>query len=99
MGTVHNQTASYGWQVYLATAVNALFNTFQWPAYSAATTLLVPKKQLGRAGAMVQIGEAISQLVAPAVVGVLLVTIGLAGVMAIDSATFVAVAVRPTEPI
>ncbi len=63
---MHNQTASYGWQVYLATAVDPLFNTFQWPAFSAATTLLVPRKHLGRAGGMVQIGEAISQLVAPA---------------------------------
>ena len=41
------------WHVYLATAVNALFGTFQWPAYSAATTLLVPKKHLGRASRMV----------------------------------------------
>jgi MFS family permease len=75
------------WHVYVAAVVNAVFNAFQWPAYSAATTLLVPKAQLGRAAGLVQIGEAISQLVAPAAAGMLLVTIGLEGVMAIDLAT------------
>ncbi len=76
------------WNIILATAVNAAFSTFQWPAYSAVTTLLVPKEQLGRAGGLVQIGEAISMLLAPAVAGVLFVTIGLGGVIAIDFATY-----------
>ncbi|MGD9100467.1 MAG: MFS transporter [Anaerolineae bacterium] len=77
------------WHVYLATAVNALFNTFQWPAYSAATTLLVPQEHLGRAGGMVQIGQAISQLIAPALAGALLVTAGLKNVLLIDLVTLV----------
>lgn len=76
------------WQIYLATAVNAAFTSFQWPAYSAATSMLVPKEHLGRAGGMVQIGEAISNLLAPAIAGALLVTIGLQGVLLIDFATF-----------
>lgn len=76
------------WQIYIATALYSAANAFQWPAYSAATTMLVPKSQLGRAGGMVQIGEAISQLVSPAVAGVLFVTIGLKGVIFIDFATF-----------
>lgn len=76
------------WHVYLLTAVNAAFTSFQWPAYSAATTLLVPKEHLGRAGGMVQIGEAISQLISPAVAGVMMVTVGLEGVVVLDFATF-----------
>jgi len=76
------------WNIILATAFNSAFSTFQWPAYSAVTTLLVPKEQLGRAGGMVQIGEAISQLLAPAAAGALFVTIGLGGVIAIDFATY-----------
>ena len=76
------------WHVYLLTAVNAAFTSFQWPAYSAATTLLVPKEHLGRAGGMVQIGEAISQLISPAVAGTLMVTVGLEGVVVLDFATF-----------
>jgi MFS transporter, DHA3 family, macrolide efflux protein len=77
------------WHIYLITAIGAALNTFQWPAYSAATTLLVPKDKLGRAGGMVQIGEAISQLISPAVAGALYVTTGLRGVVLIDFATFV----------
>ncbi len=77
------------WHIYLATAVNSAFSTFQWPAYSAATSLLVPKKHLGRAGGMVQIGEAISQLISPAVAGALFVTSGLQGIVLIDFATYV----------
>jgi DHA3 family macrolide efflux protein-like MFS transporter len=76
------------WNIILATAVNSAFSTFQWPAYSAVTTLLVPKEQLGRAGGMVQIGEAISNLIAPAAAGALYVTTGLVGVIAIDFATY-----------
>jgi len=77
------------WNIILATAFNSAFSTFQWPAYSAVTTLLVPKDQLGRAGGMVQIGEAISQLLAPAAAGVLFVTVGLGGVIAFDFATYI----------
>jgi MFS family permease len=76
------------WHVYLATTTNALFGAFQWPAYSASTTLLVPKKHLGRAGGMVQMGEAVSQLISPALAGMLLVSIGLKGIMLIDFGTF-----------
>lgn len=76
------------WHVYVLTAINAAFTTIQWPAYSAVTTLLVPKSQLGRAGGMVQIGEAISALASPAIAGVLFVTIGLHGVVLIDFATY-----------
>jgi MFS family permease len=76
------------WSIVIATAFNSAFTSFQWPAYSAVTTLLVPKDQLGRAGGMVQIGDAISQLLAPAAAGVLFVTTGLGGVIAIDFATY-----------
>lgn len=76
------------WHIYLATAFIAAFNTFQWPAYSAATTLLVPKKHLGRASGMVQIGEAISQLISPIVAGALFVSAGMQGIILIDFITF-----------
>jgi MFS family permease len=76
------------WHVIVATAFNSAFSTFQWPAYSAVTTILVPKGQLGRASGMVQIGDAISQLFAPALAGISFVTIGLGGVILIDFATY-----------
>lgn len=76
------------WHVILISAWNSAFTTFQWPAYSAATTLLVPKAQLGRAGGMVQIGEAMSQLISPALAGALFVTVGLQGVVLVDFVTY-----------
>lgn len=76
------------WHIYLATAASQVFTTFQWPAYSAATSLLVPKEHLGRAGGMVQIGEAVSSLLAPALAGTLYITIGLQGVILVDAVTF-----------
>lgn len=76
------------WHIFIATAFNAAFTSFQWPAYSAVTSLLVPREQLGRAGGMVQIGEAVSQLIAPAAAGALLVFVGLGGVVLIDFVTF-----------
>ncbi len=76
------------WHIYIATAFIAAFSTFQWPAYSAATTLLVPKKHLGRASGMVQIGEAISQLISPVVAGALFVSAGLNSIILIDFTTF-----------
>ncbi len=75
------------WQIYVAMAISSTFSAFQWPAYSAATTLLVPKEQLGRASGMVQVGEAVAQIVSPVLAGVLMGTIGLQGVMLIDVAT------------
>jgi DHA3 family macrolide efflux protein-like MFS transporter len=76
------------WQILVIGAFNAAFTSFQFPAHSAATTMLVPREQLGRAGGMVQISQAISNLVAPALAGYLFVAIGLEWILVIDIATF-----------
>ena len=76
------------WHIYIAMSVSSTFSSFQWPAYSAATTLLVPKKHLGRAAGMVQTAQAVAQIVSPALAGVLLVTVDIWGVIFIDFATF-----------
>ena len=76
------------WQIYLAAGASAAFGTFQWPAYSAATTLLVPKKHLGRANGMVQFGQAAAEILAPALAGVLVLTTRVQGILLIDFVTF-----------
>lgn len=76
------------WHVIVANFFNSLFNTFQWPAYSAATTMLVPQEQLGRASGMVQIGDALGQVISPALAGVIFIAWGLEGVVMIDFITF-----------
>ncbi len=77
------------WHIYLITSVNSFFGAFQKPAYIAATTLIVPKRYLSRASGMVQLGEAVSQLFAPILAGLLIVTIKLDGIILIDFATFI----------
>jgi MFS transporter, DHA3 family, macrolide efflux protein len=77
------------WFIYIASGLNATANTFQWPAYGAATTMLVPKKHLGRASGMTQAAGAISELVAPGIAGVLYATIGPRLIFGLDLATFV----------
>jgi MFS family permease len=77
------------WHIYIVTVFNAAFTAFQFPAHSAATTMLVPKEQLGRAGGMVQIGQAISQLFSPALAGALFVSAGLETIVMIDFVTFI----------
>lgn len=76
------------WHIYVLMAVSSAFSSFQWPAYSAATSLLVPKKHLGRAAGMVQTAEAASLIVSPVLAGMLLVIIDVWGVIAVDFATF-----------
>ena len=77
------------WHIYLIVGISAAFSTVQWPAYTAATTLLVSKKNLGRANGMVQFGKAAADILAPALAGVLIHTIRLEGVILIDFATFI----------
>ena len=76
------------WHIYLTTAVSSSFSAFQWPAYSAATTLLVPKKHLGRASGMTQLAQGLGQLLAPILGGVLLGVIQLSGIFVLDLSSF-----------
>ena len=77
------------WQIYIGTALVGTFGALQWPAYSSSVPLLVPKKQLGRANAMVQLGMGTARVGAPVLGGLLLVTVKLSGVLLIDVASFV----------
>ncbi|MBW4629445.1 MAG: MFS transporter [Brasilonema octagenarum HA4186-MV1] len=76
------------WHIYVAVAVSSIFSAFQWSAYAAATTMLVPKQHLGRANGMVQLAEAASRLLSPMLAGALVVTIQIQGVILIDCVSF-----------
>lgn len=76
------------WHIYLVTAVSSLFTVFQWPAYTASTTMLIPKDQLGRASGLTQMSQAIAQLAGPAIAGALFIFVGLNGIILIDFVTF-----------
>jgi MFS family permease len=77
------------WSLCVVSAISASFNAFQGLAYSSATTLLVPKAQLGRASSMTQIRLAIAEILSPVLAAALLVTVQLSGIVIIDLSTLV----------
>lgn len=76
------------WHIYISSAVGSFFGVFQGPAYMASVTLLVPKEHYGRTSGLIQLGQAISQILAPILAGFLILTIKIEGVILIDFATF-----------
>ncbi|MFB2922782.1 MULTISPECIES: MFS transporter [Aerosakkonema] len=76
------------WHIYFAVSLSSVCKAFQLPAYTASTSLLVPKKDLPRATGMVQSAQACAQLISPLLAGVLLGIVQLTGVILIDFATF-----------
>jgi DHA3 family macrolide efflux protein-like MFS transporter len=60
------------WHLYIASIINGLGNTFQWPAYSAAISMMIPKEQYGRANGMMSLVEAGPGVLAPMIAGALL---------------------------
>jgi MFS family permease len=60
------------WHLYVAAVINGLGNTFQWPAYSAAISTMVPKEQYGRANGMMSLVGSGPQVLAPVLAGALL---------------------------
>jgi MFS family permease len=77
------------WHLYVAALVTGTFNAFQWPAYSASISLMVPKEQYGRANGMVSLMEMGPGVLAPLLAGALLGLIHLTGIMLIDVVTFI----------
>jgi DHA3 family macrolide efflux protein-like MFS transporter len=76
------------WHLYVTSIVYGLGMAFQWPAYSAAISTMVPKEQLGRVNGMMSLIEAGPGVFAPLLAGALLPSIGLTGILFFDVATF-----------
>lgn len=76
------------WHLYFASVIYGLGMSFQWPAYSAAISTMVPKEQYGRANGMMSLIEAGPGVVAPMLAGMLLPIIGLTGILFFDVVTF-----------
>jgi DHA3 family macrolide efflux protein-like MFS transporter len=77
------------WHLCVAGVISGTFQSFQWPAYSTAISVLVPKKQYARSASMMSLAEWGSGVLSPVLAGALLVPIGLSGIFFIDIATFV----------
>lgn len=76
------------WMIFLVAALSSAFSAFQEPAYQAAITMIVPKKDLARASGLGSLGSAIQSLITPVLAGFLFIAIGLHGIILIDFATF-----------
>jgi MFS family permease len=76
------------WHLYVASVWVGIFQALQWPAYSAAITLMVDKAQYGRTSGMMGLAQAGSAVGAPILAGLLLSLVGIAGVIAVDLLTF-----------
>ena len=77
------------WMVIPINLWMSAFIALMWPAYTASITLLIPKKQYGRANGFVQLGEALTQVAGPALAGLFYVTIRLGNMALIDFATYI----------
>jgi len=76
------------WHLYVTGAFAGVFGAFQFPAYSAAVTTMVSKKQYGRASGMLSSAQFASGIFAPSMAVLFLTTFSIVGVLTIDILTF-----------
>lgn len=77
------------WHLYVAQTFVGFFESFQQPAYTAATTMLVPRSQYRRINGMRSLAVSLSEVVSPALAGLLLVWVGINGILLLDILTFI----------
>lgn len=76
------------WHLYVLGAFEGIFQAFQWPAFSAAISTMLPKEQYARANGMLELARAGSGILSPVLAGTLIGIIGIPGIMIIDIVTF-----------
>ena len=76
------------WHLYLALAFSGTFAAFQFPAYGAATTLLVGKEHYARASGLLQLAGSIGRVAAPTVAAGVVVWVGLTPLFIFDFVSF-----------
>ncbi len=77
------------WHLYVMGALAGAFESFQFPAFSAAMTMMLKKEDYGRANGMMSVADSVAGIVTPLLAGLLLTLIGIGGVMTIDVISFV----------
>lgn len=76
------------WHLYLLQTLSGMFEAFQYPAYQASITLLVPREDFTRAASLNGLAESSARVLAPVLAGLLLPIAGIQSVLLIDLATF-----------
>lgn len=76
------------WHLYLVSGIEAIFASFQFPAFMASVTMLIPDEHRDRANALQQLTGPMSGIIAPIIAALILSVVKVTGVMAIDLITF-----------
>jgi DHA3 family macrolide efflux protein-like MFS transporter len=76
------------WHICLGVCGISISGAFQWPAYTAATTLLLSKEQFARATGLMQIALALTMIVCPPLAVTLLPRIHVQGILFVDLSTY-----------
>ncbi len=78
------------WHLYLATIVQGIGYAFQWPAYRAAISTMVPKARYVRANGMMNLLDDVPDVFSPILAGIILgPLVGLSGILLINVVAFV----------
>ena len=64
------------WHLYITAFISGTFQGFQWPAYSAAISTMLDKKDYTRANAMLEMVGPAANIFAPMIAGALIVPLG-----------------------
>jgi MFS family permease len=77
------------WHILTANVFSGLFQSFQFPAYSAAVSTMLPKEQYTRASGMLSLAQNTSGILSPVAAGILLTIIGTGGILLFDILSFI----------
>ena len=78
------------WHLYVATIVQGVGYAFQWPAYRAVISTMIPKARYVRANGMMSLLDDVPDVFSPILAGVILgPIIGLTGILVINVVAFV----------
>jgi MFS family permease len=75
------------WHLYVGAVLSGAFETFQFPAYSAAVTVLVPRRHYARASGLISMAETASRAFGPPLAAMLLPWLSYGGLLILDLAT------------
>lgn len=78
------------WHLAVTGAFAGVFQAFQFPAYSASITMMIPKEQYARASGMISLTQSASTVLSPILAASLIAIpwVGIKGILVIDIITF-----------
>ena len=76
------------WHLCVVGALSGTFQAFQWPAYQAAISTMMPREKYGQAAGMMSLAQSGSGILAPIIAGAVVVMWGLVPIFLFDIASF-----------